>query len=275
MKLLKFFLILVAPAMALALDAGADVIGGVTLAMVPTAHHNMYTQIMQKWQQKFANIIGGVNPDEILLTESYLRVEKSLTDNKTQYRFELDAQTGSEEQEVKLKEPDIFIAVELGLYLVASSSNPAQDELFTYPNDNEFSNATLDHLYGIYNGSLNININRQDIYENISCYDFLYTPNYQLGLKHAIDASQSPNVTGEVQKEPFHPLQGRKLITPQVMFSGHDDKKIDLVTPPHGSLSWENSSPDHRVVFMPRGFLVKGRSNQVQQALDGTTSRAQ
>ena len=116
-----------------------------------------------------------------VLTQSELRLEQSLTANTSVINFPiLESDGGSQRAtENRLKLQDTFFCSYVQMYIAkAASPIDTNFKLNTYPNGRIFPLGGDDGtgeapLYNLYNGTLNIKVNKQEIVLNYPVYDFL------------------------------------------------------------------------------------------------------
>lgn len=128
----------------------------------------------EKAKQALAN--AGFNTNQVVLSQSYLRLEVALSTSITSYTFPVltndvsssNTQSFSTEQRLNLQ--DSFVISSLGFFVCAPSSSTATDfQLATYPNTSIFSTTNAaSSLYNWYNSSLTLTVNNRQI---VPAYD--------------------------------------------------------------------------------------------------------
>jgi hypothetical protein len=128
----------------------------------------------------------GYSVDQAVLTQSYLRSEAALSTSVANYHIPVlvnDTQNGSVRvNEKRLNLQDIFVASEIAVLIGVGSSTSTTAALYTYPNGVIFTSATDTDLLAIYNGSLNLNINNQQVLPAWDVYRHYYVPQTQGGV---------------------------------------------------------------------------------------------
>ena len=101
------------------------------------------------------------------LTQSYLRSEVALSTSIANYHIPVlvnDTQNGaSRVNEKRLNLQDIFITTEIAVVIGVGTATATAAKLYTYPNATVFTSATDDDLWSIYNGYLNLTINKEQV----------------------------------------------------------------------------------------------------------------
>ncbi len=119
----------------------------------------------EKAKQALAN--AGFNPNQVVLSQSYLRLEVALSTSITNYQFPVlvndvsSSNTTSFATEQRLNLQDSFVISSLGFFVAAPSSSTAVDfQLATYPNPYIFSTTNAaSSLFNWYNSSLTLTVN--------------------------------------------------------------------------------------------------------------------
>jgi hypothetical protein len=128
----------------------------------------------------------GYGVDQAVLTQSYLRSEAALSTSVANYHIPVlvnDTQNGSVRvNEKRLNLQDIFVASEIAVLIGVGSSTSTTAALYTYPNGVIFTSATDTDLLAIYNGSLNLTINNQQVLPAWDVYRHYYVPQTQGGV---------------------------------------------------------------------------------------------
>jgi len=128
----------------------------------------------------------GYSVDQAVLTQSYLRSEVALSTSIANYHIPVlvnDTQNGSVRvNEKRLNLQDIFVASEISVLIGVGSGTSTKAALYTYPNGVIFTSATDDDLLSIYNGSLNLTINNQQVLPAWDVYRHYYVPQTQGGV---------------------------------------------------------------------------------------------
>jgi len=150
-----------------------------------------YTKTSQSVRQNYevakATLLrAGIDPNATKLTKHTIRVEALLTTTATQYQFAVlvnqsspGASGSNFNTENKLNLQDAFFCSEIGLYIAKpSSATDTSFRLFSYPDAGTFSTSTVAaSSYGIYNGSLSLSVDNNQIVPFWSCQRHLNIPN--------------------------------------------------------------------------------------------------
>lgn len=128
----------------------------------------------------------GYSVDQAVLTQSYIRSEVALSTSIANYHLPVlvnDTQNGAVRvNEKRLNLQDIFVASEISVLIGVGASTNTASQLFTYPNGVTFTAATDTDLLSIYNGSLNLTINNQQVLPAWDVYRHYYVPQTQGGV---------------------------------------------------------------------------------------------
>ena len=128
----------------------------------------------------------GYGVEQAVLTQSYLRSEVALSTSIANYHIPVlvnDTQNGSVRvNEKRLNLQDIFVASEIAVLIGVGAGTSTKAPLYTYPNGVIFTSATDDDLLSIYNGSLNLTINNQQVLPAWDVLRHYYVPQTQGGV---------------------------------------------------------------------------------------------
>lgn len=128
----------------------------------------------------------GYGVEQAVLTQSYLRSEVALSTSVANYHIPVlvnDTQNGSVRvNEKRLNLQDIFVASEIAVLIGVGAGTTTTAALFTYNNGVIFTSATDTDLLAIYNGSLNLTINNQQVLPAWDVYRHYYVPQTQGGV---------------------------------------------------------------------------------------------
>jgi len=115
-------------------------------------------------------IKAGVNPQQAILSQSYLRLEVLASTSQTTYQFGVlvnDAPQGNQQRrtETRLNLQDAFYCSSVSIFTSLASSTTATDfSLDSYPNPRKYSTAGASAaLYNFYNGNLSLTVNNRVI----------------------------------------------------------------------------------------------------------------
>lgn len=164
--------------------------------------------------------------DNTILSQSYLRLEITLTTGNTAYQLNVlnnqnNAGQNQRPTEVRLSQQDSFFASQIGIYLaLPDSATDFSYPLETYPNPIAFptGGVALNGLYTFYNGIGSIVINNQKIVPKFAMSDFLQIPQTQA-------VAAPPAAT--TQFDPSEVV----LLQPNINFVGTNQSTIDIVLP--------------------------------------------
>jgi len=139
----------------------------------------------EKAKQALAN--AGFNPNQVVLSQSYLRLEVALSTSITNYQFSVlvndvsSSNTTSFATEQRLNLQDSFVISSLGFFVAAPSSSTAVDfQLATYPNATIFSTTNAaSSLFNWYNSSLTLTVNNRQIVPAYDLYRHYSVPQTQ------------------------------------------------------------------------------------------------
>jgi hypothetical protein len=127
-----------------------------------------------------AMVKAGVNPQQAILSQSYLRLEVVASTTKTNYQFGVlvnDQPQGNpiRPTETRLNLQDAFFTASVQLFTSVATSSAATDfSLTTYPNPRIYSTAgAAQALYNLYNGYLSLTVNNRVITPSWDLYRHL------------------------------------------------------------------------------------------------------
>lgn len=172
----------------------------------------------------------GFDTSQAVLTQSYVRSEVAMSATASNYHLPIvinDAVNGnsfSTEKRVNLQ--DIHVVSSMAILLATPSSSTAVNfPLFTYPSLAGFTSAQYTALMALYNGSVSIQVNNQNILPNIDIYRSYYVPQTQatVGITaqtvFAIDEADGSN-NGFFPVEPNLLLNGAANINANINLPG-------------------------------------------------------
>lgn len=130
---------------------------------------------------------AGFSLGQAVLSQSYLRLEVSLSTSVTNYQFPVltndvsSSNTTSFNTEQRLNLQDAFVVSQIGLFFAVPGSSTATNfQLATYPNTSIFSNSnTATSLYNWYNSSLSLTVNNRQIVPAYDLYRHYSVPQQQ------------------------------------------------------------------------------------------------
>jgi hypothetical protein len=128
---------------------------------------------------------AGVDPRTAILSQSYLRLERTVSTSVASYQFGVlvnDTPQGSSIQstENRLNLQDSFFVSSISMFigLQASTDTSTNFPLYPYPNPHVFSagigtaTSTSKALWNAYNGYLTLSVNNRTITPNFDCFRF-------------------------------------------------------------------------------------------------------
>jgi hypothetical protein len=205
--------------------------------------------IDQRVRQKFEDLkkqYPGSVP-----TISFLRHEQVLKDNKSIYEFDFNSRNDALESERRLSDKDVFLALDMGLYLIAEKdAEPGSGQLLSYPAAAQFPDVATDatagtkgfkraHLEVVYNGKMSVNVQNNIVFEALDTRRF---------RKQNSAASEQGYNDGLVNLEPY------------IVLNGKNKNKVVVQIPTFGGILIESSTAgvEHRLVAYAVGILIPG-----------------
>lgn len=191
----------------------------------------------------------GQDPKKIVRTPSYLRVENTLLNAQSRYKFDIKSTSSTSVVERKLDINDSFYMTHLGLFIYQYlNTEPRNQVLQTYANQTHFTGGTnfdANDLNIIYNGSFEIKVGNTVLMEAMDTKRFQQIPETQ-------QASATTYSQTELD-------QGFVEMTPEFFISGKANNEFALSTPAEGTINFEQDAANTStiVVMYARGFLVK------------------
>jgi hypothetical protein len=177
---------------------------------------------------------AGFSLGQAVLSQSYLRLEVSLSTSITNYQFPVlvndvsASATAATNLEQRLNLQDAFYVSQIGLFFgVPSSSTATNFQLCTYPNTTVFSAAnTATSLFNWYNSSLSLTVNNRQIVPAYDLYRHYSVPQTQTAANAMYATSgislrdqQDGGTSGFYPIEPGWVLVGSKQNTLQVQLA--------------------------------------------------------
>lgn len=191
---------------------------------------------------------AGFSAGQAVLSQSFLRLEVSLSTSRTLYQFPLlvnDNTNGSQKNtETRLNLQDAFICSSLGMFFAAPASATASNfPLYSYPNTTVFTGTGVaSSLYQFYNSAMSLTVNNRQIVPAFDCSRF-YQVNQTQQTATSLDQLNLSN-DGFVPIEPGWTIVGSK----------NNVLQINLPN----ALSNVLASPiDSRVILIMRGHLAQ------------------
>lgn len=167
----------------------------------------------EKAKQALAN--AGFNPNQVVLSQSYLRLEVALSTSITNYQFPVlvndvsSSNTTSFATEQRLNLQDSFVISSLGFFVAAPSSSTAVDfQLATYPNPYIFSTTNAaSSLFNWYNSSLTLTVNNRQIVPAYDLYRHYSVPQQQGGNAYTTAQTQAFRDQQDGGESGFYPIE--------------------------------------------------------------------
>lgn len=191
----------------------------------------------------------GIISKSTVVSPSALKVKVTLENNKSNYRFDIQAASGQAADEIKLDINDSFFCTHIGFYLVAENTAGNLNVPYqTYPNEVVFANTgTVADLEAIYKGTLDVKVQSTVVYEDIDLQRF-----------RAVPQTQQTAATDRSQQDPY---QGLMELTPNLFLNGRASNEINVNLPTQGGVDWAGTTTfENKIVFVALGFLAKNVS---------------
>jgi len=194
-----------------------------------------------------ALIKAGVNPQNAVLSQSYLRFENTLSITKTSYDFGvLNNQSVNGQQqtptESRLALQDAFYISEIMIYVAkTASTTDSAYKLSTYPSPTVFNGpGSASAMYTLYNGQLSLTVNNRQIVPTSDLQRFLQIPQTQ-----ATAATNSP----------VDQFDGSwaNVVEPNLVLIGSKNSLFNITIPNAFAALDANT----RVVILVRGILAQ------------------
>lgn len=188
---------------------------------------------------------GGVTP-------SYLRIEKTLNNSSSEYKFDFEKNGNELSTERKLERNDVFIATQIGFYFTRQETvKIGKERLMSYPNLQILGTATgftAAHLETIYAGFLWLKINKTVVIENQTMYDF----------RKVWTSQQSSTI---VQDE-FTRASSAHTLPVRIDLSGRETNEMKVFLPTFSGLAIASVSTGfvNKLVCIMYGFLARNAS---------------
>ncbi len=207
----------------------------------------------------------GIDPSSVVMAPSFLRSIVEITNNQSNYKFNLKSGESvvSKEIESRLDRNDIFIGARLGYgILPVVSSKWAKAKLQTYPNQTTFPAVTAvgteftpDDLEVFWNSTLSLKVGNTVFIPNFDTSQFRYAPETQKSGATNYDQSDGAN-DGYIDQVPQIILSGEANIDLQVQVPLFDGIKVDNT----------NANTTNYLAIITRGFLIKEANSATRNA---------
>jgi hypothetical protein len=198
---------------------------------------------------------AGFSAGQAVLSQSFLRLEISLSATRTLYQFPIltnDNTNGAQKNtETRLALQDAFICSSLGMFFARpTNTNDSNFPLYSYPNSTAFTTALAkDSLYQFYNATMSLTVNNRQIVPAFDCSRFLQVPQTQQ-TTNADYTTSGINYIDQWNNE-----TGFVAIEPQWTIVGSKNNVLQIVLP--NALAAVQASTDSRVVLIMRGHLAQ------------------
>ena len=133
-----------------------------------------------------AMVRAGVNPEQAILSQSFLRFEVIANTNRTNYQFGVlvnDSPQGNQprQNENRLNLQDAFYVGSVGVYTALATTATATDYVYdTFPNRFKYTTAgAATALNNFYNGVMSLTVNNRVITPSWSVMRHLHVPQTQ------------------------------------------------------------------------------------------------
>jgi hypothetical protein len=207
----------------------------------------------EKAKQALAN--AGFNPNQVVLSQSYLRLEVALSTSITNYQFPVlvndvsSSNTTSFATEQRLNLQDSFVISSLGFFVAAPSSSTAVDfQLATYPNPYIFSTTNAaSSLFNWYNSSLTLTVNNRQIVPAYDLYRHYSVPQQQGGNAYTTAQTQAFRDQQDGGESGFYPIE------PAWVLVGSKQNTLQVQLPSAMAAIQTNS----RAILILRGHLAQ------------------
>jgi hypothetical protein len=193
----------------------------------------------------------GFDTSHAVLTQGYLRSEVAMSISSAQYHVPVlvnDSTNGSPfATEQRLALQDIFVVSAIGVFVAAPSSSTATAfPLLSYPNATTFSTSgAAAALYNLYNGSLNITVNNQQILPTWDLFRHYFVPQTQNGVGASTGATL-PIDQIDASENAFGATE------PNILLNGASNIQANITLP--GAIGTLQASTSPRIVVIWRGI---------------------
>jgi hypothetical protein len=207
----------------------------------------------EKAKQALAN--AGFNPNQVVLSQSYLRLEVALSTSITNYQFPVlvndvsSSNTTSFATEQRLNLQDSFVISSLGFFVAAPSSSTAVNfQLATYPNPYIFSTTNAaSSLFNWYNSSLTLTVNNRQIVPAYDLYRHYSVPQQQGGNSYTTAQTNAFTDQQDGGESAFYPIE------PAWVLVGSKQNTLQVQLPSAMAAIQANS----RAILILRGHLAQ------------------
>lgn len=207
-------------------------------------------------------IRAGVDPKSAILSQSYLRLERTVSSSITSYQFGVlvnDQPQGStiNQTETRLNLQDSFFVSSVSMFLGYQSTSGANQQtatnysLYPYPNPHVWSTnvgataSTAQSLWNLYHGYLSLTVNNRVI-----------TPNFDL-FKHYDARTTQQNATITATAGTVDEMSGNNStsvdVEPNWVLIGSKNNNLTLNLP--GAIANVEANVTTKIVLILRGVL--------------------
>jgi hypothetical protein len=185
------------------------------------------------------------------LTQSYIRSEVALSATQAAYHIPIlvnDTQNGAVRVcEKRLNLQDIFVTNQLSILVGVGASTNTKPPLFSYNDQTTFTSATDDDLLSMYNGSLNLIINNEQVLPGWDVLRHYKVPNIQAiaAVYYASTPTQLNQL--DLSTDSFYPVE------PGFVLNGAANLQMTLQCPGAPATVLTNSF----ICVIQRGILLQ------------------
>jgi len=196
----------------------------------------------------------GFDTSHAVLTQGYLRSEVAMSTSLAQYHIPVltnDTTNGSQfSTEQRLALQDIFVVSQIGVFVaIPAASTTTGYSLYTYPSPQVFTTSgAATALYNLYNGSMNITVNNQQILPSWDLYRHLNAPQTQSGV--GVTAQTIFPIDQNDASE-----YGFAATEPNILLNGASNIQVNLTLP--GAISTLQASTSPRIIVIWRGIKAQ------------------
>jgi len=196
----------------------------------------------------------GFDVSRAVLTQGYLRSEVAMSTSQASYHVPVlvnDSTNGSPyATEQRLALQDVFVVSSIGIFIAApAASTTTAFPLLSYPNATTFSTSgAAAALYNLYNGSLNITVNNQQILPSWDIFRHYFVPQTQNGVGVTAE-SVFPIDQIDATENGFYASE------PNILLNGASNIQATLSLP--GAIGTLQASTSPRIVVLWRGIKAQ------------------
>jgi len=196
----------------------------------------------------------GFDVSRAVLTQGYLRSEVAMSTSQASYHVPVlvnDSTNGSPyATEQRLALQDVFVVSSIGIFIAApAASTTTAFPLLSYPNATTFSTSgAAAALYNLYNGSLNITVNNQQILPSWDIFRHYFVPQTQNGVGVTAE-SVFPIDQIDATENGFYASE------PNILLNGASNIQATLSLP--GAIGTLQASTAPRIVVLWRGIKAQ------------------